>query len=131
MGFTHLKKIAILLLALMMLGSIMVSCGDNVKSNQKAKENTTTESEEEKIKEVVARAALYEYYNYGKKSSYAKITTVVKVSDTYYKVSGRMTIIDKYDHYYTNDFDCSVNKNTYSDEWEIKGGFKYNDKWYW
>ena len=117
---TLIKKILCLLLAMIMLLSLC-ACGGN---NKKAK------TPEEEIRQKVETMAAIKYIGStigGKelKSSRASVSTVRKISDTEYLVSGKITMMDVYGTNWNNTFDCTVEKD--GTDWDV-GSFDYTSE---
>ena len=121
-----IRSIVCLFLALLMLGSLF-ACGSNDSSGGKS------ESVEDKVRNAVTFRATSEYYGSSiggneLKSSSATISTVKKVSDTEYKVSGKMVMTDIYGTQWSNNFDCKVTTSD-GEKWSAKS-FEYtSDNW--
>ena len=115
------KAISIIMIFILIFS--MISCNNPSESNK-------SETEEDKIRSAVTRSAQVEFYGNAiggneLKSSYATISTVRKNSENEYLVSGRMTMVDVYGTYWTNNFDCKVKKSESLDKWIVSGGFNY------
>jgi hypothetical protein len=116
-----IRSIVCLFLALLMLGSLC-ACGSNDSSGSKS------ESVEDKVRRAVTTSAWLEHnwFSIGGnelKSSSATISTVKKVTETEYKVSGKMSMIDIYGTKWSNNFDCKVTTSD-GEEWSAKS-FEY------
>ena len=115
------KKVLCLVLVVLTICSLCACGAGSSSSGSKPK------SETEQVRSAVEVSGRIAYF--GKsiggneiKSSSANISTVTKVSDTRYKVSGKMTMTDVYGTKWTNNFDCTVDKS--GDSWSA-GSFKY------
>lgn len=121
-----IRSIVCLFLALLILGSLC-ACGSNDSSGGKS------ESVEDKVCSAVESSAMIQYNSYliGKnelKSSSATISTVKKISDTEYKVSGKMVMTDIYGTIWNNNFDCKVTTSD-GEKWSAES-FEYtNEIW--
>ena len=118
------KLIICLLLVFATLGTLC-ACGGN--------SETKPESVEDKVRDAVTYKARLEYFGSAiggndLKSSSATISTVKKVSDTEYKVSGKMVMTDVYGTRWSNNFDCKVTTSN-GDSWSARS-FEYTgSKW--
>ena len=121
-----IRSIVCLFLALLMLGSLC-ACGSNYSFGSKS------ESVEDKVRSAVTSRAISEYRwrsigGNELKSSSATISTVKKVSDTEYKVSGKMVMIDIYGTKWSKNFYCKVT-TSHGEKWSAKS-FEYtSNKW--
>ena len=120
------KIICILTIVLIILS--LVACDEGTDGSQAS-------SPEELIKEAVLQKAAGEYklITLGEKelkSSYAVVTTIQKISDFEYRVSGRISMVDVYATEWKNTFDCTVHLTSIG-TWRVSGeGFKYtNQMW--
>lgn len=86
-----------------------------------------------KIRAAVMSRADFEYYGASiggneLKSSTATISNIKKVSDTEYKVSGKIIMTDVYGTKWSNNFDCEVTTSN-GEKW-VAGSFNYTSgKW--
>ena len=115
-----LKKIMCLLLTVC---TICTLCACGGRQSDEAKENTP----EEKVRSAVTVRGKLAYYGSTiggneLKSSDATITTVNKISDTEYRVSGKIVMTDIYGTKWSNTFDCKVTK--IGDSWSA-ASFEY------
>lgn len=120
-----IKSIVCLVLVFLILGSLC-ACGDVGDSKDEG------ESVEGKIRNAVTSKASLEFFGSAiggneLKSSKATVSTVRKVNETEYKVSGKMVMIDVYGTEWSNNFDCEVTLSA----GEVKvGSFEYTgSKW--
>ena len=122
-----MKYVICWLLVIVALGTLC-SCSKN------AGNESQTQSVEEKVREAVEAQGILEFYGKsigGKelKSSSATISTVKKISDTEYKVSGSMIMTDVYGTNWSNNFDCTVKSSDNGNTWDARS-FKYTgDNW--
>lgn len=119
-----MKKWLCLLLVFLLILPLVCACGS--KSSQ-------VETDEDKVRSKVNARLTFAYYGNAiggneLKSSTGTISTITKVSDSKYKVSGKVEATDVYGTVWTNTFDCIVTKNT-DGTWSA-GALEYtNQSW--
>ena len=120
-----LKKILCLLLAICMICSLCACGGGNA---DEPKEKTP----EDEVRSAVRARGATAYFGSSiggneLKSSNATISTVKKVSDTEYRVSGKIVMTDVYGTEWNNTFDCTVTKS--GDSWYADSLDYTNSSW--
>lgn len=119
------KKILCLLLAVLAVCSLC-ACGSGSNSS-----STKEKTPEQKVRSAVESRGMLEYFgstiggNELKRSS-ATITNVKQVSDTEYRVSGKIVMTDIYGTDWNNTFDCKVTQKS-DGSWSA-GSFEYTSK---
>lgn len=117
-----IKKILCLTLAVLTVCSLC-ACGSGSNSS-----DTEEKTPEQQVRSAVETRGLIEYFgttiggNEIKRSK-ATITNVEQVSDTEYRVSGKMVMTDIYGTSWNNTFDCKVTQK--SDGGWSAGSFEY------
>ena len=119
-----MKYIVCWLLVFVTMGTLCACSGDAMGES---------ESAEDKVRNAVHTRAVIAYYGSSiggneLKSSSATITNIKKVSDTEYRVSGKMVMTDVYGTRWSNYFDCEVTTSD-GEKWRA-GSFEYTgSKW--
>ena len=114
-----LKFVVCWLLVFVTLGTLC-ACSENAIGESK--------SVEDKVRDAVYTRATMAYYGSSiggneLKSSRATITNVKQISDTEYRVSGKMIMTDVYGTQWSNYFDCKVTTSD-GEKWRAKS-FEY------
>ena len=117
-----LKIIVCWILIIVTLGTLC-ACGG-------AKEKE--ESVEDKVRSAVRTRGMVEYIGSSiggneLKSSSATITNLKKISDTEYRVSGKIVMTDIYGTKWNNTFDCNVYLRTDGESWSASS-FEFTSK---
>ena len=120
-----IKKILCLMLAVLAVCSLC-ACGSGSKSS-----STTEKTPEQQVRSAVESRGMLQYIGSTiggneLKSSRVTITNVKKVSDTEYRVSGKIVMSDIYGTNWNNTFDCKVTQK--SDGGWSTGSFEYTSK---
>ena len=121
-----MKRIVAIALILCVAFSLF-ACGNSVNSN-KTSEQTT----EDKVRSAVESKGILAHYGTtigGNELSSSKvtITNVKKVSETKYRVSGKIVMTDVYGTGWNNTFDCEVTYSDIKESWRA-GSFDYKNK---
>ena len=120
-----IKKILCLMLAALAVCSLC-ACGSGSNSS-----STKEKTPEQQVRSAVETRGMIEYFgstiggNELKRSS-ATITNVKQVSDTEYRVSGKIVMTDIYGTNWSNTFDCNVTQKS-DGSWSA-GSFEYTSK---
>ena len=117
------KYVICWLLIIVTLGTLCACIGDNDNSS-----SNKGESVESKVRSAVTSKGMIEYYGSSiggneLKSSDATVSTVKKVSEKEYRVSGKMVMTDVYGTKWSNNFDCKVTSSN-GEDWRA-GSFEY------
>ena len=120
-----MKKFKIIVCWALIIVTLGTLCACGNASEKKA------ESVEDKVRSAVTSRGMLEYYGSTiggneLKSSQATITNVKKISDTEYRVSGKIVMTDVYGTKWNNTFDCEVTTSD-GEKWRA-GSFDYTSK---
>ena len=119
------KKILCLMLAVLAVCSLC-ACGSGSNSS-----STKEKTPEEQVRSAVTSRGAFEYYgstiggNELKRSS-VTITNLKQVSDTEYRVSGKIVMTDVYGTNWNNTYDCKVTQKS-DGSWSA-GSFEYTSE---
>lgn len=119
------KKILCLMLAVLAVCSLC-ACVRGINSS-----STKEKTPEQQVRSAVESRGMLEYFSSTiggneLKSSSATIANVKQVSDTEYRVSGKIVMTDIYGTNWSNTFDCKVTQKS-DGSWSA-GSFEYTSK---